>query len=130
MFLKRKSVIALCVCLVLAQACRRQSGLASDLTVTHEVSPQPPRVGPLTITLRVADASGKPATGVRINLEGNMSHAGMTPVFAGANETEPGQYLSTMELSMAGDWYFVVHMTLPDGRKLERQFEIKGVSQP
>jgi hypothetical protein len=24
----------------------------------------------------------------------------------------------------------VVHMTLPDGRKLERQFEIKGVSQP
>jgi len=30
---------------------------------------------------------------------------------------------------MAGDWYFVVHMTLADGRKLERQFEIKGVGQ-
>jgi hypothetical protein len=81
----------------------------------------------LTITLRLADASGKPATGVRINLEGNMSHAGMTPVFAGAKETEPGRYSSTMELSMVGDWYFLVHMTLPDGRKLERQFEIKGV---
>ena len=130
MFLKRKSVIALCVCLALAQACRHQSESVSDLTLTHEVSPQPPRVGPLTITLRVADASGKPATGVRIKLEGNMSHAGMTPVFAGAKETEPGRYSSTMELSMAGDWYFVVHMTLPDGRKLERQFEIKGVGQP
>ena len=59
-----------------------------------------------------------------------MSHAGMTPVFAPAKETEPGRYLSTMELSMAGDWHFVVHMTLPDGRQLERQFEIKGVSQP
>lgn len=102
----------------------------SELTLTHEVSPQPPRVGPLTITLRLADASGKPATGVRITLEGNMSHAGMTPVFAGAKETEPGRYSSTMELSMAGDWYFLVHMTLPDGRKLERQFEIKGVEQP
>ena len=98
--------------------------------MTHEVSPQPPRVGPLTITLRVADASGKPATGVRIKLEGNMSHAGMIPVFAGASETEPGRYSSTLELSMAGDWYFLVHMTLPDGRKLERQFEIKGVVQP
>lgn len=102
----------------------------SDLTLTHEVFPQPPRIGPLTITLKVADASGKPATGIRMKVEGNMSHAGMTPVFADAKETDPGRYSSTMELSMAGDWYFVVHMTLPDGRKLERQFEINGVSQP
>ena len=102
----------------------------SDLTLTHEVSPQPPRIGPSTITLKVADASGKPATGIRMRVEGNMSHAGMTPVFADAKETDPGRYSSTMELAMAGDWYVVVHMTLPDGRKLERQFEIKGVSQP
>ena len=59
-----------------------------------------------------------------------MSHAGMTPVFADAKETEPGRYSSTIEVSMAGDWHFVVHMTLPDGRKLERQFEIKEVLQP
>ena len=130
MFLKRKSIIALCVGLALAQACRHQGDPVPDLTLMHEVSPHPPRVGPLTITLRLVDAGGKPATGVRVNLEGNMSHAGMTPVIAGAKETEPGRYLSTMELSMAGDWYFVVHMTLPDGRKLERQFEIKGVGQP
>lgn len=127
MFLKRKSVIALCVCVALAQACGQQSDSVSELTLTYEVSPQPPRVGPLTITLTVADASGKPATGVNMKLQGNMSHAGMTPVFADAKETEPGRYSSMMELSMAGDWYFVVHMTLPDGRKLERQFEIKGV---
>lgn len=114
---------------MLAQACRPQNEPAPDLTVTHEISPQPPRVGPLTITLKVTDASGKPATGVNIKLEGNMSHAGMTPVFAGAKETEPGQYSSTMELSMAGDWYFVVHITLPDGRELEHQFEITGVGQ-
>jgi hypothetical protein len=83
----------------------------------------------LTITLKLSDASAKPATGVRLRLEGNMSHAGMNPVFAEAKESEPGRYSSTMELSMAGDWYVVVHMTLPDGRKLERQFEIKGVRQ-
>ena len=98
--------------------------------MTHEVSPQPPRVGSLTITLRVADASGKPATGVHMNLEANMSHAGMTPVFADATETEPGRYSSTVQLSMAGDWSFVAHMTLPDGGKFEHQFDVKGVSQP
>jgi hypothetical protein len=129
-FLKRKSLIALCVCFLLVQACRHQTESAPDLTLTHEVSPQPPRVGPLTITLKVADSAGKPATGIRMKVEGNMSHAGMTPVFADAKETAPGRYSSTMELSMAGDWYVVVHMTLLDGRKLERQFEIKGVSQP
>ena len=78
----------------------------------------------------MADASGKPVTGIRMRVEGNMSHAGMTPVFADAKETAAGRYSSTMELSMAGDWHIVVHMTLPDGRLLQRQFEIKGVSQP
>ena len=97
--------------------------------MTHEVSPQPPLVGPLTITLKVADASGKPATGVRIQLEANMSHAGMTPVLAFARETDPGRYSSTIELSMAGDWFVLVYITLPDGGKVKREFEIKGVRQ-
>lgn len=97
--------------------------------LTHEVSPQPPRVGPLTITLRIADASGKPATGVHVQLEANMSHAGMKTVLAFARETEPGRYSSTIELSMAGDWLILVYMTLPDGAKVKREFEIKGVRQ-
>jgi hypothetical protein len=75
----------------------------------------------------VADAAGKPLSGLRINLEGNMSHAGMTPVFTVARETGAGQYSSTMEFSMAGDWHFMVHMMFPDGRDVDRQFEIKGV---
>jgi len=56
-----------------------------------------------------------------------MSHAGMTPVFAEASETEPGHYRSMMELSMAGDWHVTVHLTLPDGRRLDHEFEIRGV---
>ncbi len=56
-----------------------------------------------------------------------MSHAGMAPVFAEAKETEPGRYRSVMELSMAGDWNVLVHVTLPGNRKLDHEFEIKGV---
>ena len=128
MFLKRKSVIALCVCFAVVQACRHQRDAAPELTMTPEVSPQPPRVGPLTITLKLADASGKPATGVRVQLEANMSHAGMRPVIDFARETQPGEYSSTFEFSMAGDWFVMVYLKLPDGRLVERQFEIKGVS--
>lgn len=57
-----------------------------------------------------------------------MSHAGMTPVFGEATEIEPGRFRSTLELTMAGDWHVLVHVTLSDGRQVERQFEIKGVA--
>ena len=61
-------------------------------------------------------------------LEGNMSHAGMSPVFAEATEIAPGHYRAIIQLSMAGDWIVQVHLSLPDGLKLDRQFEIKGVA--
>jgi hypothetical protein len=76
----------------------------------------------------VTDASGKPLSGAHINIEGNMSHAGMAPVFADAGAVEPGRYRANMELTMAGDWVVLVHLTLPEGAKVERQFEIKGVA--
>lgn len=99
----------------------------SNVLVAHEVSPQPSRVGQVTITFIVTGASGKPVKGARIRLEGNMSHAGMVPVFADASETAPGRYVSNLELSMAGDWYVVARVTLPDSRQLDYQFDIKGV---
>jgi YtkA-like protein len=119
-----------CVCLLALEGCRRATESTSELTLAHEVSPQPPRVGQLTITLKPMDASGKPVEGAQITLEGNMSHAGMVPVFAEAREVAPGGYRANIDLSMAGDWFVLVHITLRDGRKLERQFEIKGVTPP
>jgi hypothetical protein len=56
-----------------------------------------------------------------------MSHTGMAPVFADAKEIEPGRYQSGMELSMAGDWYVSMRVTLADGRQFDREIEIKGV---
>lgn len=80
----------------------------------------------MTITLRLTDTSGTAVTGARIALEGNMSHAGMAPVFANANEIGSGRYQATMELTMAGDWIVFARVSLPDGREFERQFEIKA----
>ena len=122
-------IISLCLlCLFVAgfEGCRNHSTV--DVRVAPEIAPQPPRVGQVTITLRMTEASGRPLTGARIKLEGNMSHAGMVPVFADAIEFEQGRYRANMELSMAGDWLVLVHLTLPDGETVERQFEIKGVA--
>ena len=98
-----------------------------ELVIEHEIEPQPPRVGPTTITLRLSDASGKPQNGTRVSLEGNMSHAGMRPIFAEATEVGPGRYEAPLEFTMSGDWVILIHLTLPDGRKVQRQLEIKGV---
>lgn len=128
MFARRSSLVALCVGLALLQGCRRQTASFAELQFTHEVSPQPPRVGQTTINLRVTDVSGEPVSDARIKLDANMSHAGMTPVLADAKEVEKGNYHATIELSMAGDWIVVAHITLADGRKLDHQFEINGVA--
>jgi hypothetical protein len=126
--LKRDSLVALCIWLALVQGCRQQSGASTNLTLAYEVSPLPARVGDVTITVRMTDSSGKAVAGARVSLEGNMSHPGMAPAFAEAKEIAPGRYQSVMKLSMAGDWYVLVHVTLPDGRELDQQFEIKEVA--
>ena len=119
--------LILCACFLFMQACRKQQLKTADLTFAHEISPQPPRVGKVTITLNIQDTSGAPVAGAHLALEGNMSHAGMVPVVAEAKEVQPGRYQSVMELSMAGDWNITVHVTTSEGRKLDHEFEINGV---
>ena len=118
-------MIGLCLlCLVVTGFVNVSTG---DITIAPEVEPQPPRVGQVTITVRVTQGA-KPLTGARVKFEGNMAHAGMTPVFVDAREVEPGRYRANMELTMAGDWVVSVHATLPDGTNFYQQFDIKGVA--
>ena len=93
----------------------------------HDISPQPTRVGPATITLRLTDVAGKPVTGAHITIEGDMSHPGMSPVFGQAQELEEGRYQGQIGFAMAGDWVLLFHITLPDGRTLDRQVSIPAV---
>jgi len=117
-----------CATALLAAGCQGPSGTSPDVLVEHEISPQPPEVGSSVFSLRLTDAaSSKPLSGAHVRLEGTMTHAGMRPVFAEAKEAEPGRYRATLEFTMGGDWVVLVHAVLPDGRKVERQFDVKGV---
>ena len=98
------------------------------LKVQFELAPQPPRMGPGVITLVVADVEGEAISGAHVSLEGDMTHAGMGPVIAEAKEMGAGRYQAPFEFSMGGDWVVLVHITLPSGQTVERQFEVRGVS--
>lgn len=127
---KFAALVSICAALLTAAACHGtsdQSTQGSALVIQSAISPVPPRVGPATLTLALSDSSGKPIIGAAINLEGDMSHAGMAPVFATSTETKPGQYTGILTFPMAGDWIILLHVTLANGTKVERQIEVKNV---
>jgi hypothetical protein len=107
--------------------CSRPPNSTSAVTMVHEISPQPARIGPIVLTFRLADSAAKAVTGAHIALEAEMSHAGMSPVFGEAKEIEPGQYQAHLTFGMAGDWIVLLHVILPGGQTLERQIEVRGV---
>lgn len=119
-------MLLLVVTLALA-ACQKAENDLPDVSVDLAVSPDPPQVGPATVTVTLRNADGEPIGGAEMKLEGTMTHAGMVPVFADATETEPGQYEATLEFTMGGDWIIIVRATLPDGRSLEREIDVPGV---
>jgi hypothetical protein len=102
------------------------SSQKSILVTEASIAPQPTRVGPITVNFKLANAS-TPLTGAHVSLEGDMTHAGMAPVFGDAKEISPGQYQGRLTLNMGGDWVVLLHITLPGGRKVERQINVSGV---
>src|SRR5690242_11055919 len=78
---------------------------AKNVKIDFSIEPKPLKVGPAQATIRLSDAGGAPVTGATLKLEGNMNHAGMKPVFATAEETSPGKYEATLDLTMGGDWF-------------------------
>lgn len=60
-------------------------------------------------------------------VEADMSHPGMSPVFAEAKEITPGSYSAPINFNMGGDWVVLLHVKLADGRKIESQMDVKGV---
>lgn len=116
-----------CAATLLATACSRPADSSRTITIEHEISPAPARTGPAGVTFRLIDAAGRPIAGAQVAVEADMAHAGMSPVFDNAREIEPGRYQAHLRFEMAGDWVILLHVTLPGGKKLERQIDVPGV---
>lgn len=114
--------------LLLATACRGQGTATGDAQVSLGISPQPYVTGPAEITVDLLDTEGKPITGAKVTVEGNMSHAGMVPVLAETREVSDGRYVSKdFRFTMGGDW-FVTVMVVSGESRFERVFDVKDVT--
>lgn len=107
--------------------CHRAANDESGISIIESIAPQPVRARTETISFRLTNESHQPVAGARVQVEGDMSHPGMAPVFADAIEIAPGDYRANLNFTMGGDWVVLFHITLSDGRKSERQMAVKGV---
>ena len=122
----QKSALVLFLLLCGVLACHRSTPTPS-ITFKYNVTPQPARVGEATIDVEIRDKANQPVSGAHVELEGNMSHPGMSPVSGVAREIESGKYRGTLQLTMAGDWIVLVNVTLSNGERLQHRFELNGV---
>jgi hypothetical protein len=113
--------------LLLLAGCGRGGTDLPDVGVELAIEPDPPRIGPAVVTVALRDGDGLPIRGAVVQLEGNMSHAGMVPVLAEAAEVTGGRYRADLEFTMGGDWFILVRADLPDGRSMERKVDVPGV---
>jgi hypothetical protein len=113
--------------LFVSAGCRRPANVEHGISIVESIAPQPVRAQTETISFRLTNESHQPVAGARVQVEGDMSHPGMAPVFADALEIAPGDYRAPLNFSMGGDWEVLFHITLSDGHKVERQMNVTGV---
>jgi YtkA-like len=114
--------------LVLVAGCgrvqRTGSAPADAYAVSMGTEPSPPTVGPGTVVATLIDPAGRPVDGARLEVEANMSHAGMVPVLAATTDSRSGVYRVPLQWTMGGDWSVDLKFTLPDGQKVDRRFPV------
>ena len=111
-----RSLLALLVLLPLGGCREAEPPGDPSLILELGISPTPPAVGPARLIISLRDTLGNPVEGADVQVEGNMSHAGMTPVLDTAEAEGPGTYgIPDFTFTMAGDWFLTVEATLPDG---------------
>lgn len=118
-------LVGLGVLLAVSAGCGRvQRGTPppDGFTVTLATEPASPVVGSGTLIITILDEAGQPVNGAQLEVEGNMRHAGMKPVFSRSEGGSGGRYVVPMQWTMRGDWYVIVKATLPDGRVITREF--------
>ena len=121
----------ICVLLVLANSqtvsCSKPSDVPNNVAFTYESDPKPARIGVNTFTVTLKSTGGERLGGAQVSLEGDMSHAGMSPVFGETREIVPGRYQGTLNFNMRGDWTVLFHIKLANGETFDRQVELRNI---
>ena len=127
----KHTTILLLLLVLLAAGCARASSEPPDdgLTISLAYEPDPAVMGEATLLVTVCDAAGQPVKDATINVKGDMNHAGMVPVLAGATAGPGGVYELPFRWTKSGSWIVTVDVTLADGAAASRRFDV-SVSLP
>lgn len=128
--MSRFRILSLLLLILLSSSftgCARREAVdeAPELEVILEVVPAPASTGPSTLLIQISKGPQGEVGEFLIDVRGDMSHAGMTPVIVTGARGESGSYAIPFEWTMAGDWYITITATLPDGRRLLRTLPIQ-----
>lgn len=93
-----------------------QTSSLEGLKIRTELSGDP-ALGAAQFNIYVLN-DGQGVSGAEVKVTGDMTHAGMVPVLADAQEVEQGLYSSqNFEFTMAGDWIVTTEVELSSGEK-------------
>jgi hypothetical protein len=117
----RSLVWVMLVCALLALAGCRESLQPTptpdpaSARLSIQLDPDPPVVGMGTLIVTLTDAAGTGIAGASVSARGDMTHAGMMPVFGVGADAGGGVYRIPFDWNMGGDWIITVTAALPDG---------------
>lgn len=127
-------ISVLIVVLLLTAACRQSQQQSATQTaggaivqIEMTTEPSPPQTGEGTLLITVRDLDGTPADVTRVEVRGDMNHAGMQPVFGSADAATDSVYRVPFNWSMGGDWFIDVTVMLADGTTASQRFEASVV---
>ncbi len=125
---RRRALLLLLLGGVWILGCRPgTNGTDVDAQVAIEFDPRPPAVGTTGLKIILTDPESRPVRLEQLEVEGNMNHAGMRPVFTRLEETEPGHYVGTIEFTMGGDWFLLLSGQLSGGGRFHKKVDVPGV---
>lgn len=108
--------------------CRANNNSNSNVNISIEFASEAPVVGEETqLRVNLSDSAGNPINDATVNIRGDMSHAGMTPVLGETTGGENGVYEIPFAFSMAGNWIITVDVSLVDGTTASKTFNISGI---
>lgn len=126
-------ITALVLLGLLVTACGAAEENAANADLQISLIPAPGGISGAYLQVQLADATGAPITDAQVQVEGNMNHAGMAPVFVDAvsddaDGSSDGIYQLPFQFTMLGDWIITVEVTLADGTTVTRDIEVTAGS--
>jgi hypothetical protein len=122
--MRKWTVFCAVVMLVVLAGCRQSPTTNTpDLQLELDTS-SPFKIGQSDLIVTLKDAQGNPIDNAKIEVQGDMTHAGMKPSLGSVDKGTQGQYKIPFDWSMGGDWVLTIKATLPDGRTASKRIEV------